>query len=300
VRIASGLVVAANQTGDDITALRQKDGVLLREWIGHPGGEVISLGTADDVVIATTSHRRVVAYSSAGQRLWTMATPELVLAQPTDAGDGKVVFVGLDGTVSSVGARSGVLAWSRKLDADVSTPATIAGAAVVVVDRAGRITAFDRGSGSTLWSRDDEPVSAAVAVESLVVLVGEDGFARAFDALTGDRRWEVRYTGSSRAAVAVGELVVLVSDEQTLGVGSRTGAVSWQWEAADDAISDGRSLILLRHDDASLVDESGIVQRTWTIPSLSIAVYRYGVVGSDGFWLFRSNQPVTRIGEPDD
>ena len=300
VRTASGLVVATNQTGDDITALRQREGVLMREWIGHPGGEVIGLGTADDVVIATTSHRRVVAYSSAGRRLWAMDTPELVLAQPTDAGDGRVVFVGLDGTVSSVGARSGELAWSRKLDADVSTPATIAGGAVVLVDRAGRITAFDRSTGETLWSRDDERVSAAVAVESLVVMVGEDGFARAFDALTGDRRWEVRYTGSSRAALAVGDLVVLVSDEQTLGVGSRTGVVSWQREGAEDAIGDGRSLILIGLDEASLVDESGSVERTWAIPSLSIAVYRYAVVGSDGFWLFRSNQPVTRIGEPDD
>lgn len=300
VRTASGLVVAANQTGDDLTALRQKDGALKREWIGHPGGEVIGLGTADDVAIATTSNRQVVAYSSAGRRLWTIDTPELVLAQPVDAGDGKVVLVGLDGTVSSVDARSGEPAWSRKLDADVSAPATVAGKAVVLVDRAGRVTAFDRTTGKTLWSREGEPVSRAVAAVDLVVMVEEDGFARALDARTGDRRWEVRYTGASQAAVVVGDLVVLVSDERTLGVDRRTGIVAWQRGAADDAITDGRSLILLENDAAELIDAVGVVEKTWTIPSLSAAVYRYGVAGSDGFWLFRSNLPVTIVGQPDD
>lgn len=299
VRTASGLIVAANQTGDDITALRQKGGALERKWVGHPGGEVIGLGTADGVVIATTSYRQVVAYSSAGRRLWTIDTPELVLAQPVDAGDGRVVFVGLDGTVSSVDARSGKPAWSRKLDADVSIPATVAGKAVVLVDRAGRVTAFDGETGETLWSRDGESVSRAVAAADLVVMVGEDGFARALDASTGDRRWEIRYSGASRAALAVGDRVVLVSDEQTLGVDPRTGAVSWQREAADDAVTDGRRLILLEHDAAKLIDAVGVAERTWNIPSLSAAVYRYGVAGSDGFWLFRSNQAVTTIGQPD-
>lgn len=306
VRTAGGLVVAANQTGDDLTALRQKDGAFAREWIAHPGGEIIGIGTVGDVVIATTSLRQVVAYSSGGARLWTMDTPELVLAGPVDAGDGKVVIVGLDGTVASVDATSGEQEWSRKLDADVGSPAIVAGKAVVLVDRAGHITAFDRSTGKTLWSKDGEPASAAVASDStdgsgnLVVIVGDDGFARAFDSRTGDRRWEVRYSGTVGSALAVDGLVVLASEEQVLGVDGRTGTVAWQRQGADGAISDGRVLVLLESDIARIVDASGVVEKSWSIPPLSTAVYRYGVAGSNGFWIFRSNQPATTIGHPDD
>ena len=296
LRTASGLVIAANQNGDDLTALRPEKGALTRDWIAHPGGEIIGLAAVGTVTIVTTSDRQVVAYAGSGQRLWTLDTSELVLARPVDAGDGMTVVVGLDGTVLSIDAQSGEVAWSHNLDADVSVPATVAGSAVVLVDRAGHITALERTTGEPAWSEYGSPVATTVAVGDTVILVGEDGFARAFDAATGDTLWEARYNGVLRAAVALGDRAVLVTNEQAFALDARTGAVAWKRAGAEEAITDGRMLILLDEETASLIDATGAVEATWDIPSLSTAVYRYSVAGEDGFWVFRSNHPVTTIG----
>lgn len=298
-RTDSGLILAVNQNGDDVVALRLDRGALVRQWIAHPGGEVTTLETAGDVTIVTTSQRRIVAYSEIGQRLWTMDSPELVLAPPTDGGNGTVVLVGLDGTVWSVDAITGDVVWQHKLNADVSLSAAVESARVVVVDRAGAITALDRATGETTWSVDSGQVPTDILDgEGVIVIVGEDGFLRAYDSKDGARLWDLRYTGTLRAAVALGGTGVFATDEATRGVDLVSGAVLWSRGGAQDAVTDGVRAVLFSETAAHLIDASGVARADWVVPSLALSIYRYAVAGGDGFWVFRSNQPALAVGRP--
>ena len=298
-RTDSGLVVSVNQTGDDVVGLRSDAGSLVREWIAHPGGEVTALEAVGDVVVVTTSQRRVLAYSDTGQRLWELDVPELILATPTAGPDGAVVLVGLDGTLSSVDVVTGEVAWRRALNVDVNVPASVEGDRIVVVDRAGAVSAFDSVTGETAWTADTGQVPTRLASGAgIAVVVGDDGFLRAFDAVTGAPVWDLRYTGNMRAAVMVGDKLVVATDEATRGVDLASGAVKWSRGGAEDVVTDGVRAVLFGETTAQLVDASGASESEWAVPSLSLAIYRYAVAGDDGFWVFRSNEPALAVGRP--
>lgn len=298
-RTASGLIVAADQNADDLVALRLDSGLLQRQWFAHPGGEIVALATAGDVTLVTTSQRRVVAYSDVGQRLWTMDTPELLFAPPTDAGNGSVVVVGLDGIVSRIDLQTGDVVWERKLAADVSLSAAVVDDSVVVIDRAGAINVFDLDSGETVWSEDtDQPANSVATADGAIVVAGDDGFFRAYDAVSGNHLWALRYGGFLRASADLGGALVLVTNEATVGVDARSGVVLWTRDGAQDAVTDGERIVLFEESTARLVDATGTSEREWAIPSLALSIYRYALPGVEGFWVFRSNLPAVVVGQP--
>src|SRR5690606_30881206 len=113
----------------------------------HPGGAIVTHGTTGDVTLVSTSLRQLVAYDGNGVRLGRADVPELVVAPPTATGDGRLVTVGLAGTVTLRDAMTGEPAWSHKLGADVEIPAVVTGDTVTVVDRAGTITTLGLADG---------------------------------------------------------------------------------------------------------------------------------------------------------
>lgn len=298
-RTESGLIVAANQNGDDLVALRLEGDVLERQWFAHPGGEITALTTAGDVTIVTTSQRRVVAYSIVGLRLWSMDCPELVLAAPTDARNGNVIIVGLDGTVSSVNSLSGEVDWERKIAADVSLAPVVVGGSVVVVDRAGAINAFDRETGETAWSHDTgQPATFLIGAEGVMTVAGSDGFLRTFDAASGKHLWTLKYLGTLHTAVQLGSHVVFVTNEATTAVDATSGTVRWTQGGARDAVTDGDRIVVFDESTARIVDETGAIGGVWDIPSLALSIYRFALPGVNGFWVFRSNAPTVLVGQP--
>lgn len=298
-RTASGLVVAADQNGDDLVAFRFESGGLARQWFSHPGGEILTLQTVGEVTVVTTSQRRTLAYAGDGRRLWERETPELVLALPTDAGDGAVVTAGLDGTISSIELLTGDLVWETGLSADVSLPAAVDGERVVVVDRAGAITALDRATGERVWSDDGRgAASAVVGMRGAIGVLGVDGFLRAYGTAGGEHVWATRYQGFLRAIADLGGCMAFVMDELTSCLDLATGVVQWQRAGAQDAVSDGAGLVLFEEATAVLVDGDGAARRQWDIPPLSVSIYRYALAGDDGFWIFRSSQPALVVGRP--
>lgn len=298
-RTDSGLIVAANQNGDDVVALRLDAGVLQRQWFTHPGGEIMALATAGDVTLVTTSQRQVVAYSDVGARLWSMDCAELVFAAPTDARNGNVIIVGLDGAVSSVDYLSGDIDWERKIASDVSLAPAVVGDRVVVVDRAGAITTFDLETGDTVWVDDTGEVAASVIVAgSAIVVAGSDGILRTYDAASGTHLWALRYTGTLYTAVELGSQVVFVTNEVTMAVDTTSGIVQWTQSGAQDAIADGDRIVIFDESTARMVDDTGASDGVWNIPSLALSIYRYALPGVDGFWVFRSNEQTVQVGQP--
>ena len=168
-----------------------------------------------------------------------------------------------------------------------------------MVDRAGAVSAFDSVTGETAWTADTGQVPTRLASGAgIAVVVGDDGFLRAFDAVTGAPVWDLRYTGNMRAAVMVGDKLVVATDEATRGVDLASGAVKWSRGGAEDVVTDGVRAVLFGETTVQLVDASGASESEWAVPSLSLAIYRYAVAGDDGFWVFRSNEPALAVGRP--
>lgn len=101
----SDVLVRATIPGDDLLGIRAPaedsststgatttGATTTRDWIGstrmHPGGQIHTVAAFGDVVVASTTQRRLVTYSASGLRLWLLNLADLVRDQPvrTDAG----------------------------------------------------------------------------------------------------------------------------------------------------------------------------------------------------------------------
>ena len=297
---ASGILVSTRDSGDDLVALRYdaSDRTLVHHWIGHPGGQAIALGAVGDIILVTTSSRRIVAYSDAGQRLWMRDTNDLTIAAPVSDGAGNAIIVGLDGVVTSVDAVSGKTRWETPIGADVDQRPVVGAETVIVVDRAGRVIALDRADGDIRWEANGTEAYGIAIADDLVVIAGGDSWVTSYRLATGMKLWDARYLGlPSAVQVAAGHIIV-VSDEESVAFAPDDGTILWVREGASHAIGDGKRLVLVDRDSAILVDDQGKTVLEWELQVDSDELSRHVIAGRDGIWSVQSLNSALRIGEP--
>lgn len=156
--------------------------------------------------------------------------------------DSDTVYAADDaGTVAAFDAATGDVRWRASVDAGVTARPAIADETVYVA-AGDRLRALAAADGRTVWrSPADAAVGGAEAltVSDGVVYVGARRAASAFDAATGDLRWEhVLETGPSGRATtpAVADGVVLTSyaggdPERTRvrAIGATSGETAWEY-----------------------------------------------------------------------
>jgi outer membrane protein assembly factor BamB len=297
---ASGTIVTTRDSGDDLVALRydERNRSLVHHWIGHPGGHAIALGAVGDVIIVTTSSRRIVAYSDAGERLWKRDTSDLIVAAPVSDGAGNAIIVGLDGVVTSVDAISGKTRWETPIGADVDQRAVVGAGTVIVVDRAGRVVALDRTDGDIRWEANGtQAYGIAIAGDAVVVAQG-DSWVTSYRLATGAKLWDARYLGLPSAVQAAAGQVVVVSDEESVAFDPDDGTILWSRDGASHAIGDGKRIMLVDRDSAILVDDRGETVLEWELQVETDALSRHVLAGRDGIWSVQSFNTALRIGEP--
>jgi outer membrane protein assembly factor BamB len=297
---ASGILVSTRDSGDDLVALRYdaSDRTLVHHWIGHPGGQAIALGAVGDIILVTTSSRRMVAYSDAGQRLWTRDTNDLIIAAPVSDGAGNAIIVGLDGVVTSVDAVSGKTRWERPIGADVDQRPVLGADTVIVVDRAGRVIALDRTDGAIRWEANGTEGYGIAIADDVVVIAGGDSWVTSYRLGTGTKLWDARYLGLPSAVQVAAGQVVVVSDEESVAFHPDDGTILWAREGASHAIGDGKRLVLVDRDSATLVDDQGRTVLEWELQVDSDELSRHVIAGRDGIWSVQSLNSALRIGEP--
>lgn len=293
---ASGLLVTANTSTADVVALELSGDRLLRAWYAHPGGDIVTFATVGDVTVVSTGLRQLVAYDAKGHRLWQHPVPELVVAPPTPVGGGRVVSVGLDGTVTMLDARTGEVVWTTSVGADVDLSAAIAQEQVIVIDRAGAMSALDAATGHVAWSTESEPASDMRVVGDVVVIVGDDGWLRAVAASDGEVRQSWRYPGSWRALLATNRNVVLATDEAILAVDPESGQELWRGDGVESAISDGATIIVFRGESAVGLDATGAPLTSWDVPASLLWSTRYVVAAENSFVLMHTGSDATIVG----
>ena len=113
------------------------------------------------------------------------------------------------------------------------TPA-VDGEAIFAADVNGRVAAFDRYTGKTLWTRKLKvSVSGAVGVGSGRVVVGTlSGDVIALDAATGEDLWRSKVPSEVLAAPATNGDVVVVQtqDDRLIALEASSGQQRWIYE----------------------------------------------------------------------
>jgi outer membrane protein assembly factor BamB len=249
---ADGRLVVVNDRGDDVQVLDLGRAQARLAWFGHPGGTVVAVGTAGDLVVATTARRQVVAYDATGRRLWNWAADELVLAAPVavptgDSGADDIVVAARSGTVTRLDARTGTPRWSQSLGADARAEVVVVDDLVLVADERERLTALDAATGAVVWR--DEPglvveLAAAGGTSGLVVAMLESGEIVALERESGDERWSTGYTGLARGVLVVDDAVVALTDEAVVAIEAESGEVRWRAAGGQALVGESTSSVV--------------------------------------------------------
>jgi len=221
----------------------------------HPGGRIEKVGWAGDLLLVTTSQRRLVAYSNGFVRNWAVDLPDLAVAAPVTLGSSAVV-VTADSAVTGYNIVTGDRSWqlrvpgARLVGGDGSTAA--------VVDGSGRVSLIGPG-GHVVTRLQGHPDPVGIAVSNgRVVTWGMDWIGSPSQpGHTGQSTW-------LREGRSIGQVEVYVKSYGWGRVAVRTGG---RLEVLD--VSDGGpawSAEHIRgmgavHGGLALVDDSSV----WTV-----------------------------------
>jgi outer membrane protein assembly factor BamB len=293
-------------SGDDVVSYTLQDTEggdgLVEQWRAHPGDGVLTVAGIGDLIVTTTTGRRVVAHDASGVQRWAGATDDLVLAPAVGTPSGTAVTVGLDGAVTAWDARTGEIAWTADLVTDADLPAVVAehpetGHAVIATDRNGTILALDPADGTVLWETADAPLDVlAPGVPGTVVTVSDDGRVSVLDAATGDRRWLARIGGFASSAHIVDDLTVVAGDREVVAF-DQEGNRIWSSASVDQAVTVGATIVVLRSDVLTALDADGEVVSTWDLASTEVGTTHRLTVGAPGVWVVASTSSIRLLGE---
>lgn len=202
---SGGTLVSIDATGS-LKAWLRRDGDLATVWWGHPGGAVLSLTALDNIVVVTTSEKRLVAYDQNGRRLWSQNTPDLVLGGAVGVGRDRVLVGTLTGAVVAFDFESGRRLWSADAPGGTTDEPTILGDLVVIRTK-DRILVGIAPDGTVRWTSDqlDTDVAGLARHDDAILAVSPEGATYFLDAATGRlRRTGVLGFGKSHAALLAG------------------------------------------------------------------------------------------------
>ena len=293
----SGLLFRRVAASDDIVALTPKTATeWLTLWRMHPGGRIVSLSAFGDVVVASTSQRRLVAYTDRGQRLWQLEFAELIFDPPIRVSDTELAVVDLSGDLRVVDVATGRVRWHRAVGTDVAHAPVAAAGVVAVSDGSGTTTGYALADGRPLWTVDLDRRGGAVALGEVLV-VTTDRRVEAVAAADGRRRWVRPLAGQFTGLTAFGGSAVLSSSRgsqlidptgratplprpYTLITAAENFAVGWGADTAD------------------AFDRAGRVVASWPVPPLGANAGARAAVGySQGVILLGSDWSLTMFSD---
>ncbi|WP_205471833.1 PQQ-binding-like beta-propeller repeat protein [Nocardioides sp. SYSU D00038] len=290
-----GGLVLASSTTRDLAAFVRRDDALVRQAVGHPGGEPTALGAAGDVAVVGTTTKRAVAYGSLGERLWTVELPDVLLTAPFGADDEHLVLATASGDVVVVDPATGEERWDDTVADQVTARPAYDDGLLVVVDVAGTVKAWDLAAGEVRWE-SEVPGAVAVAVVGDRVVVHGLGTVQALDAGSGDRLWSTAVDGAAPQGLgAIGDTVVVDTGEDTLALAVGDGAERWRRPSADQTLVLGELVVQARGHRVVALDADAEQVGSWPIDDdLSAPVSL--VATETGVWATDVSSRVVEVG----
>lgn len=285
VRTESGLIIRPLAAQDDLVATTPKtQQTWTSVWRTHPGGTILTLAAFGNVVVVTTSERRVVAYTDTGVRLWTQSLDDLAPTPAVRLSADTVGLADLSGEVWAIDLVSGVVRWRHQLGADVGVTPAAGSGLVVVADRGGTTTALSSADGSVRWT-------AALTVEGLtvagdVVVAVQDQTAHGLAVQGGRTRWLKPYLGIFSEVTTLGDSAVLASRDATVLL-DPAGVELGRWAGSRKVTPSRDRLVSWGEDEAAVVDARGQVTHRFPIPPTTQSFQlRAGVATPQGVQLY--------------
>ncbi len=282
---AAGLVVRALEAPHDLVATTPKTpDAWTPAWRVHPGGTVLSLAAYGEVLLVTTSERRVVAYSEAGSRLWQADLPDLATTAAAQVSDADAVLVDRSGRVVRFRIADGTVRWEHGVGTDVDRAPAVGAGLVAVVDRSGTVSALDAASGAPRWDRAVGASGVGVVGDAVVAVVDRDVVA--LEPADGRTRWTTQVGGRSAAPTTFAGRVLLVAREETLLLDA-DGRVVRRLPGYLGVDVTSTHLVGWAADRLDVVDPGGGVVATWPTSAADLVPgERPGLATPQGVYLF--------------
>ncbi|GAA1983653.1 PQQ-binding-like beta-propeller repeat protein [Microbacterium pumilum] len=294
VTLGATLAVPDGNTGS--VGLFARDGdVLRRTAILRPGGDVSVLGAAEGVLLAATTQRNIVAYTTDGIRRWVAPIGDVLVAPPIASGTGNVLIAGVDGRVRALDAGTGEEVWATDVSPDALDGLFRADDAAVTVDRAGRVTALSLSDGAVRWSAEEENLDALTTTDDAVFIARDNSLVRR-DAATGTLAWSSPTDTGADGVAAVGDAIVVLTWSDVRAYAAGTGAPLWRAAGADRAVTDGDVIVLDGRGPTRVLDAGGRGEADFDIEPEGLGSARFLVGDADGAWVIDSISGTTWIG----
>jgi outer membrane protein assembly factor BamB len=213
--------------------------------------------TLGQVTVATTSERRLVAYSPTGVVLWIVSTPDSV-NQPAIAFGGQVVVTSVDGTVTALDPATGRQVWRAKMPSELALQPVASGDTMVVIDENGTTVAYGP-DGHELWRSTEFP-AGVYAITGGVVLVNERGAStvRGYDLATGSKLWRSWEPDIIRTFSDLDGVALAYTGSGVRAFDPSTGTVLWSLaQQALDVLVVGDRAVVATADSLVVLDRTG-------------------------------------------
>lgn len=213
--VGSGLVIATTN-GGDVLALDRETGE--QQWsIGISGG-VGAPSISDGVVYVGNSNGRILALEAqSGEVNWSVRrddvnvsesspTSSVSIGRPAPSVSGDALYVNLTtssggGKIVSLDRSTGEELWSQSFEHDYVYPPAVDGDLLAVVSGFGNLKLLSKTGGLVKWEKNLEhdiespPAFDGNTVSLVMSPTFSDTRCSAFDANTGEKRWEYVFGG---------------------------------------------------------------------------------------------------------
>lgn len=268
----SGLLVRSSRSGDLVVLAPDGGEHLTLAWTAHPGGQILRVAAVGDIIVATTSLRQIVAYSSTGVRLWTAEAGDAVMTPPVALhGGATIVMVTVSGEALALRTDTGAPRWRVQTGSDVGADPVVAGTTILIGTRTGRVVALDGDDGGEIW-RAEVPSALTLAASEQVAVVAGYTSLTGVDLTDGTPLWTSSLTGRVRSMAATTDAVVVATDASTYAL-SADGAARWSRSGAAQVVANGAYLAVLDDDGVAVLTADGH----------QIGAHRVGVAGLSTF-----------------
>lgn len=292
VMTASGILVRTSASGQDLVGFtRGQSQEWPLRWRAHPGGTVLTATAFGDVVVATTSQRRVVGYGKDGVRRWQLDLDDVVLAAPTRAAPGQLALASLGGEIVVADLGSGRVRWRLRPGSDVGAAPVVSDGVLVVADRAGDLIGLEESTGRELW-RTTIISTRFLAAHADQVVVVQAGDLFGFDIRTGTRIWRAAYDGYEQGLSAFGDWFVLTHGDEGTAF-DHSGRRVWNRPGLHAVSTDRTFLVCWERRQAEVLDSHGIRVAVLATTEDKAGNTQQFVAGPDGVyelgsaWTFR-------------
>ncbi|MGD7732371.1 PQQ-binding-like beta-propeller repeat protein [Propionibacteriaceae bacterium G57] len=266
-------------------------------WVRRPGPVTLHLLGAGDLVVATTSDRRLVAYDHQGYVKWVVASSDVAALPPVQVDQHTMAVLTLDGWLTGFDLRDGRQLWRA--------PAPTGKAALVVIEVDDRPMVV-LGAEKDLIVMDRDRVHLQVSLPSRitqvtrtargVVVLDESSWLTSVS-LSGRVQWTTSQ-GDCDTVAATAQVIACAGDQALTGLDATTGAKLWQLPmATEDVITDGELFAVVNRDAVEVITTSGTVHRRWPL-GVRQGTWEWLVRGPNSLLYVTSSAEFARWGAP--